>query len=205
MLLRNYDNIMTARQTIITKPGYISTDTEKFEDGHLNVTSIYGSKNALYSSSSSWGFLPLQCFMETPMDSFTGMLSGGGTSLICGGGDGPVSYDDSKLSSPFSSSEMSYTVGSAKVEKEYKDGTWTSTYTRVVTALGGERTIREIGAVTQYYTSNNTVSYCLAYRKVLENEIVVPENGSVVLTFTTTVSANPNKPIEHNASATLVE
>lgn len=202
MLLRNYDNIMAARQTIITKPEYISTDTEKFEDGHLNVTSIYGSKNALYSAS-SWGFLPFQYFMETPMNSFSGMLSGGGTSLVCGGGDAPVSYDDSKLSSPFSSSEMSYTVGSAKVEKEYKDGTWTSTYTRVVTALGGERTIREIGAVTQYYTSNNSVSYCFVYRKVLENEIVVPENGSVVLTFTTTVSANPNKPVSYDATASL--
>lgn len=200
MLLRNYDNIMAARQIIIIKQGYISTDTEKFEDGHLNVTDLYGNKNVLYSSS-SWGFLPFQCFTETPMNSFT-ELRNGGTSLICGGGDTPVSYDDSKLSSPFSSSEMSYTVGSAKVEKEYKDGAWISTYSRVITALGSERTIREIGVVTEHYTSNNSLSSCLVYRKVLDNEIVVPENGSVVLTFTTTVSANPNKP-SYDATASL--
>ena len=51
MLLRNYDNIMTARQIIIIKQGYISTDTEKFEDGHLNATDLYGNKNVLYSFS----------------------------------------------------------------------------------------------------------------------------------------------------------
>jgi hypothetical protein len=203
MLLRNYDNIIAARQMPRIQDQSIATDKKVFGDEHINVVRINSnpdqpSLSEIYPN----GFLPFSLFSEAGPDKNP---YGGQSSLIWGEGNAEESYDDWKLDMRFSSSQMSYVPGSSKITQKYEDGKWIITYSRIVTAIGEERTIREIGVVHSFSTSYNSTDACLVYRKVLDTEVFVPANGNAILTFTMTINANPNKPAQYEASASLLE
>lgn len=213
MLLRNYDNIMTAKRlTIYGKDTTISTDTKVFGDGHINVKQDYnGSIKDIYIST-KWSILPLSSFAEYANDYNTGMEFGV-SNLVCGGGNTDVNgnvgvnYDDYDLAETFTSSQVGLVPSSSKEEKVYNnDGSWTSTYSRMMVNLTDDvLTVKEIGVVCGFYYSSSGRSNCLVYRKVLDTPIEVPAGANFILSFTTTVSANPNKPADYEATASVVE
>ena len=203
MLLRNYDNIMTARQKIINTTGTIvSTDTTRFGDGHINACKISDGTKIPICASTNWSYNPLEYFVESETDY---KISYGGSVLFCGGGNTAVAYDDIQLESPFSESQVSFEINSSKIEEQYDEvsDSWIFNYT--ITLIAKESIeINEMGVKSLVYTSNNLTDLCLVYRKVFDNTVEVPKDASFVLAFTKTVSANPNKPAKYDAAIGLV-
>ena len=211
MILRNYDNIMTARRLTVYNYGVkLSTDTEHFTDGHINVKGFDGVMENIWNGSTGGGLLPLSAFKEYANQK-DNSLSNGVSNLVCGGGNTDVngnvgvSYDDYELAEIFSTLQVEYIPGSSKCEKVYNaDGSWTSTYSRIMTNISGEMlTVKEIGVFSGFPFNSSSFDSCLTYRKVLDTPIEVPAGANFVLSFTTTVSANPNKPADYDASASV--
>lgn len=210
MLLRNYDNLMLVRMTPPPNLSYkdiVSTDKDIFGDGHINAKTTGGSIVQLSADYMYWRYNPFQNFVESVSNNAYSTYAA--SSLICGGGDTAVTYDDYKLDVPFTTTQMSDVTGSQKLTRTYNedDNSWTFTYCRTLFAKT-DLTIKEIGIITQsypQYDKSNSTQIHLIYRKVLETPVEVPANANFVLSFTMTVSANPNKPADYNASATLVE
>ena len=212
MLLRNYDNIMAARH--MAHFGLLSTDTETFGDGHINIRNPDGSIVQLYPNE-NWTSLPLQVFAESD-NTYYNQIGAGASKLICGGGDIDingnygVSYDDYKLAEIFTTAQVVYVPGTQKYERAYnaEDNTWTITISRLFTnATDDSITVKEIGVSsgTYYDYSASKISYALTYRKVLDAPIEVPKGANFALSITKTVSANPNKPTNYDATASVVE
>lgn len=200
MNLRNYDNLVTAIQLLNINGKTISTgDHTSYGDGQLTCKLIDGTiyKISGYSSGNPGTG---NCFTE-----FTSIDTG----LVCGSGDTAVTYDDYKLASIFSSSEISYVSCSCSdLTYDETTNTFQKTLTKVFTAKT-DITIKEIGFYTKMschtVSSNNASgSYytVLTYREVLDEPIEVAANSNFTLTLTTIVSACANKPAEYNASVT---
>ncbi len=211
MILRNYDNIMLAiRMPVSYFNTNLSTDTTTFGDGHINVKLSNETLAPIYPRNSSTQYVPFDYFNESPNIDTIGWAEYY-NNLICGSGDTPVTYDDYKLSSIFNQNQMVVVLGShASTTPVYNDadGSWSVTYTRLFKNNTSETlTVREIGVMSPFRNGSSTsaIAGALTFRKVLETAIDVPANGYVELSFTTTVSANPNKPADYVASASVVE
>ena len=195
MNLRNYDNVMAAKQLVaqLSNTNPISQgEHTNFGDGQLTWKDKYANIRPIYDwcGSSCEG-------MQLP-------FSDGGNvdyGLICGSGDTPVTYDDYKLAAEFTSNDISF------VSKEYSDTTYdeaTNTFTRIlkkVISAKKDLTIKEIGFANYLYHGSSKY-IALFYRKVLDEPISVEANSNFELTFTTVVSACANKPAEYEASVT---
>ena len=202
MNLRNYDNCVTATQLVHKGGNMVSQGdhtsygdnqlTYKTTNGTLYKFSNYGTSN--YSATSC-------CFAERGNADY---------GLVCGSGETAVTYDDYKLESQFSSTDISF-VSCSYSDLTYDEATNTfqRTLTKVFTAKNNI-TIREIGFIsygfwgtgTNYNDNSGSYNYALTYRKVLDEPIEVAANSNFTLTFTTIVSACANKPAEYNASVT---
>jgi hypothetical protein len=205
MLLRNYDNMMTAKKISSRASGSATV----FGDGHLTAKDLLESVYNIHSPCSDWAYLPLAYFhYNFDIDSKDGAY--GYSNLICGSGNTSETYDDYKLASPFTSTQVSK-IGQATFVTDThtyneNDGTWTHTVTK--TYIANESiTIREIGVTSGFYYKNgNYHGAALVYRKVLDTPIEVSAGATFVLSFTATVSANPNnpnKPADYDASVSV--
>lgn len=209
MILRNYDNIMLAiRIPVANYNTNLSTDTTTFGDGHINAKLSNGTLVPIYPRNSSTQYVPFDYFNETSNIDTIGWASYF-NNLICGSGDTPVTYDDYKLASIINQSQLAVVSGThtatTPVYNEV-DGSWSVTYTRLFKNNTSETlTIREIGVMSPFRNSSSTnaLAGALTFRKVLENAIDVHANGLVELSFTTTIYANPNKPANYDATASV--
>lgn len=201
MNLRNYDNVMAAKQLVMVSGECISKgEHTNFNDGHLTVKTTSASIRRIYNDGSYSDF-------SSPFSCDVGSVVGG---LTCGQGDSAVTYDDYKLNIPVTDSDCSH------VSHTISDTTYdasTNTFKRTLTRIFAAKkdlVIKEIGFITGITsdtsqtasTSNVYPSSCLMYRKVLDAPISVQANSNFELTFTTTVSACANKPANYDASVT---
>lgn len=205
MLLRNYDNIMIAKNRPVISGGTMaSTDTTVFGDGHINIKDTSGVIQNIHISSIT-AYSPISYMTEgsiTTLSSNTGQ-----SNLICGSGRTPVTYDDYKLDEPFTTQQVVYPSGShsvSNVEYDEENKCWIFTYQRSYTALQ-DITVGEIGIGYghTFASGNNNPKYCLVYREVLETSIDVPANANFVISFTKTLYANPNKPADYQATVSV--
>jgi hypothetical protein len=185
----------------------LSTDTNVFGDGHINVKNVRGTIEGIYSHK-EWKYLPLSYFHETDI-ALEYTYGEGLSALTAGASDTPVSCDDYTLATPFTTNDAIQISGSAVLGDYTYDessNTFSRTYQRAFMAKK-DIVIKEIGITTRAYkASNGAWNYpVLIYRKVLDAPIEVPANANFILSFSTTISANPNKPADYNASAALVE
>ena len=203
MLLRNYDNIMLARMCPNNTSEAPGTTNDVFGDGKINVKYLDGKIYTLQGSYNYWCYNPFNNFSEMSVNDYS---SSGSSNLICGSGFTPEHYDDYKLESGFTSNQVKRVSGVHKLETPIYDettDTWTFTYTRNFLA-NEDITVREIGVLSSVYKSGGS-NACLVYRKVLETPLEVKAGNQFTLTFTATLSANPNKPADYDANAVAVE
>lgn len=204
MLLRNYDNFITSITSCGTltkwssKPA-LHTDKSVFGDGHINLKDTTGRIMGMTPNSYSMVEIPLVTFTESD-NSHT---SSSGSSLIIGGGTDEVSYDDYCLSSVFSNSQVGYVSGSQTLNRSYNETEkcWETTYTRTLTALE-DLTITEIG-IKQSGRQGSEAFTTLVYRELFENPVVASASANIKLTFVMKVYANPNKPADYVATASV--
>ena len=106
MLLRNYDNVMVARQLPQTTVNTtVSTDTTLFEDSQLNVKTVSNSLQPIYFNSYH-NCLPLELFEgKTTLADCGNTYQRAKSMLIIGEGDTDVTYDDYTLAKPFTNSQ----------------------------------------------------------------------------------------------------
>lgn len=203
MLLRNYDNLMVAQRIATIDSSEILSGFTSFGDESLTFKDMSGNVypfRTFYQSNQ-----PFNNFYK--MDTWSSINQRGQTYITAGQGSTPVTYDDYKLEKILTSDDaqkVSHSVSELVYDQETK--TWSRTYNYVCLAKK-DITIREIGIYFPVdYTSNgSSTKATLLYRKVLDNDIVVPTNASFILSFTTKVSAYPNKPDDYVASASVVE
>lgn len=195
MNLRNYDNVMAAKQLVAeysSSRDISQGEHTNFGDGHLTFKDVNANikKITYYCGSHYEG-------MRLPFSDSSSVSTG----LICGSGDTPVTYDDYKLATELTSNEISF------VSINYSDTTYdeaTNSFKRTVKKIFAAKkdlTIKEIGFANYVY--NGSGQYItLLYRKVLDEPISVQANSNFELTLTTVVSACANKPTEYEASVT---
>lgn len=203
MLLRNYDNIMLARMCPNNTSETPATTDDVFGDGKINVKDISGNIKGLQGSHYYWYNNPFNYFTENRSNDCGGS---GYSNLICGSGSTSEHYDDYKLETPFTNSQISSVSGVHKIKTPVYDettGSWTFTYTRNFLA-NEDITVMEIGVLSSIFSGGGYYT-ALTYRKVLETPLEVKAGNQFTLTFTATLSANPNKPADYDANAVAVE
>ncbi len=201
MNLRNYDNVMAAKQLFAYYKECISTgEHTNFADGHLTIKNTGANIFRIYNGTDYTEYMRQPFYYDS-----TYVNEG----LICGSGDSAVAYDDYKLSVPFTDDDCSH-VSFALSETTYDEATNTFKRTlKRIFAAKKDLVIKEIGFVTKVPgASSQTASKgsdqsCLMYRKVLDEPIIVQANSNFELTFTTVVSACANKPAEYDASVVV--
>ena len=196
MYLRNYDNVMVAKNLCSYSKQCISQgEHTNFGDGHLTVKTTGAQIYRIFGGASD-------CLRQVfDMSSYYV-----GEGLTFGSGDTPVAYDDYALSVPATDSVCSH-VSYSLSDTTYDEATDTFKRTmKRIFAAKQDLVIKEIGWVTRISgSSSQTVSSgseygCLVYRKVLDEPISVEANSNFELTFTTVVSSCANKPTEYEAS-----
>jgi hypothetical protein len=198
MILRNYDNIMTMLSRPAIGLNYVGTDNTVFGDGHLNAKSY--NNGAIINPYCEGLVTPFKKFSEAEVNVYTGS-----SNLICGAGDTPVTYDDYKLDVAFTTDQVKVL---SKFHKELEpiynesDNSWTFTYTKTFTAKE-DIVVKEIGVTSGFYYNSSNQNGALIFRKVLDTPIEVPANANFTLSFTITKSANPNKPANYEATASV--
>ena len=204
MILRNYDNCVVANQIVHFVANMISQGAHTtFGDGQLTFKDIDGVIK-------KFGTIQYANFSQGSVT-----LAEKGTAdlgLVCGSSDVAVTYDDYNLGAKFDSNDIAY-VSYEVTDTTYNEDneTFTRTIKKVFTAKN-DITIKEIGFISTGFwgrdtTSNTGVSSdwysALTYREVLETPVAVPKNSNFTLTFTSIVSANPNKPADYTASVII--
>jgi hypothetical protein len=209
MILRNYDNIMAAKKCHSTSTG---TATE-FGDGYLTAKVYIGDVHNIYANHHGWVHLPLSHILHSAsinQNASTSISSIGSSNIICGSGNTDVSYDDYKLASGFTSKQVTKpsdeTGVTETINYDENEKVWIHTVNKRYTA-NENITISEIGIISDFAYSNSSSAFksALVYRKVLDTPIEVPAGANFILSLTTTVSANPNKPADYDATAAVAE
>lgn len=203
-ILRNYDNYMAAINLgiISTATSSVSqaTDVKTFGDGHINITNTWGSLvNFGYSSQNR---IPPFSLWTNEGNKDANLNASQRTNLICGNGTKEESYDDYGISLISNLTPITHQVKGRIYDADTK--TWSVVYEKTFNTLN-DITITEIGAVYNGYNTNGGGLGVLVYRKLLDEPIEVPAGANFILSFTTKVSANPNKPAAYDASAAVVE
>jgi len=194
MLLRNYDNYKAAC-SLANSGNDFYLSTSGFGDGILSMKNSFGDLRGSVSVRSTQPFTYFVSY--DPKMSVYG--SEGYSNLICGYlEDGvEVSYDDYTMPEINNLKFVSHSWGTVVYDEDHNE--WSRVYKKVIANTNAEPvTINCIGVNYKDYN----YSY-LVYKKRLEHPIEVPANGNAILTFTTTVGANPHRPADYNVSASV--
>lgn len=187
MILRNYDNYQIIRDLYIN-----GLDTDIYKSG-FNLVNYSGTSAKLFSNIIAKGF-SLFSFQQGA-NNFN-VSSVGYSNLIVGSGDSVENYNDYKLNSIISTSDI--TAVSHKLEDPiYDEATskWSRKYTKTFTAIN-DIVIKEIGVVATICAfSGNYTHHFLMYRKVLETPIEVPAGSNVVIDFKMVLNDSVNEPV----------
>jgi hypothetical protein len=192
MFTRNYDNIITFRQLCNTNAGYMGT--AGYGDGELSVKNW---NNALVDSAFS-GYLPFQNFSayKNGVSTWDG---GSPSNLICGYDENEITYDDYKIASVPSLNYVSHSFGSRVYNEE--TNTFSREYTKTYNnASSNTITINCIGVAYCYTGTNSSNVAILVFKEKLPEPVEIPAQASITLKFKTTVTGNPNKPMEASVS-----
>lgn len=193
MLLRNYDNYQTIlslnHASYSTK---FNVNTSVFNDSGLCVKNIQG-----------YNYEPIYYHNVAPFYIWSTGGNGCGTKFTFGSSDTAENYDDYKLTTFVQNTDYSVIFSSlSNTTPVLNEGVWENTVSQTFTALK-DLTIKEIGVSQMVGYNSGDETEILIYRKVLETPIEVPANANFVLSFTTKVSANQNKPADYVATASV--
>ena len=195
MLLRNYDNFrsFTALNNL---NGYL--DNSGYGDGFLSVRNW---NKGVVSNYNPYGYHPFQYFYGTYGNNFT--TSSGSTAisvLICGYDENEVTYDDCSIATVPTLNFVSHSFGSIVYDET--SNTYTREYIKTFNnASSNPVTINCVGVTYSMGGNNNNNNYIiLIYKEKLPQEIEIPAGASITLKFKTTVTGNPNKPMEASVS-----
>lgn len=194
MLLRNYDNYKAA-SSLANSGNDFYLSTLGFGDGILSIKNTSGSLRGSVSVRSTQPFTNFITY--NPKISESG--SEGYSNLICCFlEDGEeVTYDDYTMPEINNLKFVSHSWEPVVYDEDHNE--WSRVYKKVIANTNATPvTINCIGVVYRDYN----YPY-LIYKKRLEHPIEVPANGNAVLTFTTTVGANPHRPADYNVSASI--
>lgn len=198
MLLRNYDNIEVISRLRASTPAMPLSGTYGLDDNF----------NIKPTSNETINYVGSHCDMSLfNFKNGANSYGGGGvnyTNLIVGSSDTPVTYNDTSLGASISTANIT-NLSESFTDPVYDEvnQTWTREYKKVFSAVS-DITIKEIGIVKGLScNSGNYQKYFLVYREVLETPIEVPTGANVVITFKAIVSANPNKPTDYVATASV--
>lgn len=198
MLLRNYDNIEVISRLRASTSAMRLSGTYGV-DGNFNIRPT--SNETIY-------YVGAHCDMSLfNFKNGANSYGGGGvtyTNLIVGSGDTPVTYNDKLLATLINSANLTnLTESFTNPVYDETTQTWTREYKKVFCAAS-DVTIKEIGITKGLYCNDgNYQKYFLVYREVLDTPIEVPTGTNVVITFKAIVSANPNKPTDYVATASV--
>ena len=198
MFLKNYD-IMMIMNNLLSAGNQTPPITEilklKRTDG--------GSTNFVFNT--QYKYTPFSWF--TNGANTNNSLSQGQSNLIVGNGDTPVVYDDYKLDSVLSTTQVQNV---SQIENHYIDDTTNSViseYKKTFTALTDDVVIKEIGVLSGAYYSTGTSSQYyysyLVYREVLDAPIELLQGANVVITFTRKMPLYQNAPAEYEVTASV--
>ena len=171
MLLRNYYNWLA-----MLTMGVTNTDTSTFGDGHLNTKDCTNSLQALGATTYVKG-MGIGFSISTHIGVTSENNKG---SIIIGSGDTAVTFDDYQLSSIISSgwTKGVPVVGTPLYDSETKK--WTNTISFTVTnSSGSDMTIKEVGILSDIYTSYSS----LIYREVLTTPVEIANGNSSTITL----------------------
>ena len=191
MLLRNYDNIMVNFNLIGSSTGTPNA-YQSFNGDSLKITTTNGTVSDYNSSNDTAPFL---YFRTSSANTVNGVGSWGVSNLVCGNDSNPTTYDSYTIENPSNAIPVSQAFDDVVYDEAAK--TYSRTYRKVYMA-NEDLVINCIGIVYSIYSQG-----VLIYRKTLDAPIEVPANANFVLSFTTTVSANPNKPADYDATASV--
>lgn len=193
MILRNYDNIVTAIKTNFTR----DIDTSAFGDGYLSV-GIGDSVFPIYNYSNG---------TKIPFLNWTGATSSNYSGFYFGSGTTAPTYDDTSMESQYTyGTHFSLVSSSLTQTTVYNEETqcFEKTTKQIFTAIT-DLTINEIGVRSLFYKNGSSSGdlYALVFREVLETPISVPEGANFIVTFKQNIPANPNKPTDYTATASV--
>lgn len=199
MFLRNFDNINVVRRSPISLANPSASST--YGDGSLYCKNLAGYIQSIVPRGSMFTY-----FYNT-QNSDIKLSDNNGSYCYIKWSDSTdeVSYDEYTVNLPATSSPVS--VSTETVYNE-TDGSYTTTVKQVYVAKE-DLTVGSIvicmacayGSVDTYPT--NKVHAVEIYREVLATPLEVAADASFVLTFEIKVSANPNKPADYTATASV--
>lgn len=196
MLLRNYDNIMTLKalgSTDTTK--YL--DTSGFGDGILSLKMVSGTMCSVLNTYAPAPFNLFDTSYSNAIDYFNSRSS----NLICGslGGGEDVTYDDYTLNVITNFKYVSSSISG--VVYDSTDNSYSVTFKK--TYFNNTGAVQTVGYIGVSYRPSGDAYHFLVYKEKLETPVEVPVNASITLTFTQKVYANPNKPTDYVATASV--
>ena len=198
MLLRNYDNIMVGRSLPRMGNKQLNYGTA-FGDGSLicdNVSTKIGNQCAYVGERSPFDF------NNDTVSNILTSRSQGDSILIASSDDEEVTYDTVHITPISGFTYIRHAVDDLVYDEV--TNTYSRTYRKVLGAGDSDIVINSIGVL--YYCNGGTGwADPLIYKKKLDQPVNVPANSNVELSFTTKVSANPNKPANYDASAVVVK
>lgn len=192
MFLRNYDNMLT--QLAMPYSVRLAAASQAVgwgdsDDENIRLLRYNGARYTIPESKSD-NIHPLYDFSEgSPVMgehssfNYTYFIVGNGRTA-----EEQVSYNDHKLTSPFSNSEVGYS-GSIEYGEPVYDAT-SDTWTYEVSLLGTAKTTIEIGEIGLQKLG---VVY---YKEFFEEKIPVPKDANFRMTLSVKLYAHSNKPAE---------
>ena len=209
MLLRNYDNILAMHSLPAGTGLSTNTDQSTFGDGHLNVKDLSGNIKQFYIEGSTWGnpWLPFQNMVHSSGSNIIPSDTYDGTSrIIAGSGSTEVTYDDFRLESAFSNTQVNNaTTGITYSALVYNEdaNTWERTITITIIALQ-DLVVNEIGIRqgAKIKAGTGGTYQTLVWREVLDEPVPVPADGTFKVSLTISIAANSNKPADYSVTVT---
>jgi hypothetical protein len=201
MLLRNYDNIMTAiRYPLATSSSSTTiTDKDVFGDGHLNFKDINNKLQTIYINRPT-GTVPLNCFNANAASNGAYGSSINNTVIWCGRGSKDVSYDDYKLESAFTINTdiVHSTLSISTPVYNTDDNCWIYQVKRSFQAMA-DIEVCEIGMLFPFNYQSGYSTACLIYRDTITPKSVA-KDSYFTISITLSYSANPNDPVRVSAN-----
>ena len=191
MFTRNYDNIITFRQLCGTgqTPGISG-----YGDGTLCIKNW---NNSLVDIGSNT-YTPFANFGDyknatNVVDTY------GGSNLLCGYDENDITYEDYTINTIPNLNFVSHSISSIVYNNEAN--TYTKEYVKTLNnATSKSITINCVGVSYSWSSTKSSNSIVLVYKEKLPQEIEIPAGASITLKFKTTVTGNPNKPVEVSTS-----
>lgn len=200
MFLRNYDNMLTQLAmpySVRTAAAEQAEDWGNSDDENIRLLKYNGERYTI-SATESYNLHPLYRFNAgSPI---MGASSFSDTYFIVGNGrtaEEQVSYNDYKLTSPFSTNEVGYS-GSIEYGEPVYDAA-SDTWTYEISLLGTAKTAIEVGEIGLEKLG------VVFYKEFFEEKIPVPKDANFRMTLSVKLYAHSNKPAEVPKVAVEVE